>query len=360
MKSFRERRAWVVGLVSVLLLAAGVAGAFSIDRVPALRGVYSVEADFRDAAGVQPGNEVRVAGVRVGRVTDVSLTRNAARVEMELESDIQLPGDIRAAIKLKTLLGQKFIELNYPSGLVGEAPAGSLEGILFDGDVIPRDQTSIPYEIYQAANEGTDKLERIDKAALRRLIRVLSETVGTSRQELRRVLVSVAKAGKVLTPKSEQLTALLRHTESLTGDLAESDSDIDSILQRSSSVLNVLAERRRTLISLLAATADLSNHLGTLIRSSRGSIRVGVTDLNGILTLAEGELATIENALEELPRSLELFAQPLQFGRFAETHACTIISADTCSPSGSPTQPGLPNHGQQPGAEVAMKTPFLP
>ncbi len=71
MRSFRERSPWLVGIVSLILLSIGVTLAFSVNRFQVLRGVYSISADLQDAAGLQPGNEVRVAGVKVGRVTGI-------------------------------------------------------------------------------------------------------------------------------------------------------------------------------------------------------------------------------------------------------------------------------------------------
>src|SRR5919106_5693255 len=90
-RSFPERRPWLVGITSIALIAIGMGFAFSINRFEELRGVYSISADLEDAAGLQLGNEVRVAGVKVGRVTGVSLTARAARVEMEMANDIDIP-----------------------------------------------------------------------------------------------------------------------------------------------------------------------------------------------------------------------------------------------------------------------------
>ena len=339
----------------MVLIAAGVAGAFSINRFQSLRGVYSLSADVADAAGLQAGNEVRVAGVKVGTVKRVELAPDAARVDMEIQDDVLIPLESSLEVKLKTLLGQKFVDLQMPRAYLEAATAGAdpddaTEGYFEPGDVIPFDQTSIPFEIYQAANEGTAVLAEIDKKALRRLIEVLDETVGASKEELGRALDAVGDAGEVLAKNSGPLKQLLRQSAQLTGTLGESGSDIDGILLRSADVLNVLAERRATISSLLGATEDLAQNLGVLIRASKGSIEVGAADLNAVLALAAGELETIERGLAELGTAQEMFGQPLRFGRFVEGHVCSITTADTCVPKGSPEDPGLPVHGTEPGS----------
>lgn len=353
-RSFRERRAWLVGITCMVLIAAGVAGAFSINRFQSLRGVYSLSADVADAAGLQAGNEVRVAGVKVGNVKRVELTPDAARIDMEIQDDVRIPVESALEVKLKTLLGQKFVDLQMPRAYVeaaaaGEDPADVTDGFFEPGAVIPLDQTSVPFEVYQAANQGTAVLEKIDKKALRELIVVLDETVGASKEELGRALAAVGDAGDVLARNSAPLKRLLRESSELTGTLSASGADIDGILLRSADVLEVLAARRATISSLLVATDDLSRNLGVLIRASKGSIEVGVADLNAVLALAADEIETIERSLAELGTAQEMFGQPLRFGRFVEGHVCSITSADTCVPSGSPEEPGLPVHGTEPG-----------
>lgn len=353
MISFRERRPTLVGLVSIVLIAAGLLGAFSINHFQGLRGVYEISADLRDAAGLQSGNEVRVAGVKVGRVTDITLTDEAARIAMEIDSSVRLPNETRLEVKLKTLLGQKFIDLQYPRGYVAAAsgggdPSGTTSGYMAQGDVIPMSRTEIPFEMYQAANEGTAVLEEIDKPALRRMLNVVGETVTGSKEELGDALVALDKAAKVLGPKSEDISALLRSSRDVTETLAAEDADIEGILSRGANVLETLAERRQTLSSLLAATNDLTLDLGLLIRGARGDVDAGVADLNTLLAAVESETESLDAALAEFGTAQEMFGRPLKFGRFIEGHVCAVTTEDTCVPAGSPSDPRLPKRNTQP------------
>jgi phospholipid/cholesterol/gamma-HCH transport system substrate-binding protein len=353
MRSFRERRPWLVGIASIILLSLGIGLAFSVNKFEGLRGVYSISADLKDAAGVQAGNEVRVAGVKVGRVIGVTLRPHSARVEMEVQQDIRLPSETRVEVKLKTLLGQKFIDLEIPQNFVvsasgGNDPSAATARFLKDGDVIPKSQTTLPFEIYQAANEGTDAIAGIDKKALRRMIVVFGETVGTASGSLNHALKSLNAVGKVLEDKSPQISTLLRNTKDAAGVLAEGGQSLDGILTRSASVLKVLADRRTTTSSLLSAVNGLSKNLGFLIQVARGSISSSTRDLNSILVTAETRLATIERILRRLGVAQKMFAQPLSFGRFTEGAACAVTSEDTCRPEGSPEDPQIPQHNAQP------------
>jgi phospholipid/cholesterol/gamma-HCH transport system substrate-binding protein len=362
MRSFRERRAWLVGVITIALLASGVAFAFSINRFQAFRGVYGLSLELEDAAGVQPGNEVRLAGVRVGQVVGVELDPHAARVEIEVTRGTRLPAETRAEVKLKTLLGQKFVDLLLPGNYLraaagGGDPGGATSGYLRAGDVIPVSQTKIPFEIHQAATEGTAVLEEIDKEALRDLLAVLGRTVGASKDELGEALGALDRAGEVLGGKSREITDLLANLETVSGTLAESDEDIEALLARGAEVLEVLAARRVTISSLLAATTDFGENFGLLIQAIRGSVHAGTQDLSSILAVAEAELDAIGAALAELGASQELFGRPLTFGRFTEGHVCPVTSADSCIPHGSPESPGIPVSGVDPHVPHSFQGP---
>lgn len=358
MISFRERRAWFVGLVSTFVIAVGVFGAFSVNRFEGLRGVYAISADLNDAAGLQPGNEVRVAGVKVGTIKKVTLRSHAARIRMEIEDDIEIPRESRLEVKLKTILGQKFVDLQLPEAYLQASAAGSdpdavTDGYLKPGDVIPLAQTAVPFEIYEASTEGSALLEEIDKRALRKMLRVLGETVGTSQDEIGRALGGVDAAAEVLSGHSVGISRLLRNARRVTATLAGSDDELRGILSSSAEVLGVLAERRATISTLLAATNDLTRDLGLLIQVARAPVAAGLGDLDGLLAAVEGELAALDAALKEIGAAQELFGRPLSFGRFIEGHVCAITTEDTCVPHGTPEEPGLPVHGVQPSPGAA-------
>ncbi len=152
----------------------------------------------------------------------------------------------------------------------------------------------------------------------------------------------------MLGPKSKDISSLLRHSRTVTQTLGESDVEIEGVLERGASVLEVLARRRQTISTLLAATNDLSLNLGLLLRDARGSVNLATADLDSILLAVESETESLDAALAELGTAQEMFGRPLAFGKFVEGHACVVTSEDTCVPRGSPEDPGIPVHGVQP------------
>jgi len=94
-------------------------------------------AQFSDVAGLVEGDEVRIAGVRVGQVTGIGLSQDkekpVAVVELQVEKDVPLPAAVQATIRYRNLVGQRYISLTEGQGSAGRT--------LQANDLIPLKQT---------------------------------------------------------------------------------------------------------------------------------------------------------------------------------------------------------------------------
>ena len=133
MTPFRERNPVAVGAVSLVLLALLVVAALRADDLPVIGGGDSYHAMFTEAGGLAVDDEVRIAGVRVGRVDEIALDGDRVRVTFTVDDGADLGADTGAAIKVKTILGSMFLALE---------PAGG--GRLDEGATIPAARTSSP------------------------------------------------------------------------------------------------------------------------------------------------------------------------------------------------------------------------
>src|SRR5690606_30404818 len=129
MKSFQERNPLVLGAVGTALLAGVLVATVNYENLPLIGGGTTYQAEF---AGLAPTNEVRVAGIKVGEVTDVELAEDRVLVSFRV-SDAWIGNRTSAEIKIKTLLGQKYLAL-HPMG----------DAVLDPDDPIPLGRTTTP------------------------------------------------------------------------------------------------------------------------------------------------------------------------------------------------------------------------
>src|SRR5262245_2901558 len=110
-KPVRDRNPVTVAIVGIVLMVASALTALHADRLPVIGGGTSYTAHFAESAGLREGNEVRVAGVKVGQVTDVALDRDRVRVAFRVK-DAWVGSTSTVAISIKTLLGDKYLAVD--------------------------------------------------------------------------------------------------------------------------------------------------------------------------------------------------------------------------------------------------------
>ncbi len=320
-KNFRERSPAIVGIISIVAIAAATTFAFYIDRIPALKQAYELKAEFKDAAGLQAENQVRVAGVKVGTVEEIELAGDRVLVTMEIENGTEIPQDSYANIKLATLLGTKFIDL--------EAKSGG-EPFLAAGDVIPMDRTTVPYEIYQAANQGTGVLEELDGNALNAALRQLTKLTKEAEDEVGIALEGLNELGTGLNEKDEELRSLLSGSKELTALLADEGDELVRLIDASNDVLGSLAREREEIQSLLIATKQMAGTVTAVLRENRGNLDDILSDLHDALVVLERNVEHLDVAFEYAGPSARYFGSIFTQGRFGDIYSCAFVLTQTC------------------------------
>ena len=181
MKPFRERNPVKIGAVSIAVIALVILAAFKADSLPIIGGGTPYAADFTEAGGLKAGDAVRIAGVRVGKVSEVGLEDGHVKVDFKIKGDADFGTETGAAIKVQTLLGQMYLELQ---------PRGS--GQLKDGTEIPTTRTTSPYDVVEAFSGLADTAGKIDTDQLATALGTLADLTRTTPKSFQAALTGVA------------------------------------------------------------------------------------------------------------------------------------------------------------------------
>jgi phospholipid/cholesterol/gamma-HCH transport system substrate-binding protein len=311
MKSFRDRNPLQVGLISLAAMLALLLLVFSFKRLPFIARSYTLTAEFADAAGLSPENEVRVAGIKVGTVKKVSLGADRVLVALEIRNNVQIPSQSTAAISLKTILGTKFVTIDATK--TGQ-PLG-------DGDRIPLRRTSIPFEIYQIANTTVDLLTDVNGKQLNDAFDALAGVTADPNRNFARTLDGASKVLDTLGGKQDSIDTIIKKGDEILATLDASTPQITKILKHANVVLDVLAKRRGVVQQLLRNTDKLATQLGTLLRDKRPELDSILDDLHTTLQIVDASLGELQKALALLGPSTEAFARIVWTGRWA--NICT-------------------------------------
>jgi phospholipid/cholesterol/gamma-HCH transport system substrate-binding protein len=345
MKPFRERNPIVVGLVSITVLVVLMGFAFSLNRFTFFRGVYEVNADFADAAGLTPENEVRVAGLKVGKVKGVELAESTGgdvvdrvRVVMEIDSDIELGDTSEAEIKLKTILGQKFVDVVPKGG----APYAR------EDRIIPLDRTRIPFELYEVTNRAVDSVGRIDAKALNDALRELSTLFEDPNGNLGRALDGLSKASEGLKDREKEINGLLVDGGKVVEVLGSRSEALGRIFDSTSELLGALSARSDALRRFVRGSDSLARELSDLLKDTRADLDPALRDLHTTLTVVKKDLDPLEKAVEALGPSAKSFGRAFLQGHWGDIWLQSVLDL--------PIPPILPGGSASTSASTAAST----
>lgn len=319
---FRERNPIKVGVVSVAVLAVATVFAFSLNRFTFLRGVYTIQADFADAAGLTVENEVRVAGLKVGKVRSIELTNadgsnveDRVRVEMEISSGTDLGNATEAEIKLKTILGAKFIDI---------IPRGNAPYIRGDRR-IPLERTRIPFELYEVTNRAVGTLGEIDAKALNDALRELADLTEDPDGNLGRALQGLAKATEGLKERDADLEELVRSGGRLLETLGSRTEALGRIFDSGAELLGALSERRDALRTFVRGSDKVAAEVSDLLKSTRSDLDPALRDLHSVLQVVRKDLGPLEKAVAALGPSAKSFGRAFTQGQWGDIWLQTVL-----------------------------------
>jgi phospholipid/cholesterol/gamma-HCH transport system substrate-binding protein len=292
-KSFLERNAVVIGAIGIAAVLGGSAFALLVSG-GAFANTYSVSANFTDAAGIRPGDDVTVAGVDAGSVGDVAIEGDHVVVELKINHDVKMPADSQAEIVVETLLGKKSVNLT----------AGRSSDLLSEGDEIPINSTTTPVEVTDLSDASVTLMERSDAQALNKLMREVTLITKGKSNQLRMVIDGLAQVSQALASKRDELAGLIDSLDTLATTFAQKDRTIISIIDRYNVVLGNLAHRRDDLVTLLRNTDETSHQVASLVTRNRPALDNTLRDLHLALDVVNNHQLDLAAAIPYLDKSV--------------------------------------------------------
>ena len=289
-------------------------------------GTTSYQALFSDATGLLPGDDVRIAGVRVGEVETIDVAegprRALALVSFSVDSDRTVATSTRALIRYRNLVGQRYVALS--------EGAGSGRPLTENG-TLPLRQTQSALDLTVLFNGFKPLFAALNP-----------EDVNAFAMEVIKTLQG--EAGNV--------NSLLSHTASLTSTLADRDAVVGRTIDNLNAVLETVDERDRALSDLLlelqrfvsglaedreAIGASLTNIAGLaestagLVKDTRPAIREDVRELGEVTKTLDDHEKVVAGVLQRMPDKLNTITRTATYGSWFNFYLCDFTGRVTLS-----------------------------
>ncbi len=309
MKPFRERNPVVVGAISIAVLAIALVAAFRAQDLPLIGGGDTYYANFSEAGGIKVGDEVRIAGVRVGAVESIELDGDKVNVGFRIKTDSQFGPTSRADLKVKTLLGDMFLAIE---------PAGS--GQMAEGTTIPVERTSSPYDVVQAFEGLADTAGDINTDQLAQSLTTLADLSRNTPEEFQGALEGVSALSSNVAAKNDEINSLLKNLRRVSTVLDDRDQDIIELMEDSDVLFRALVARRDAVHRLLVSTTQLSQELTALVRDTRADLKPALESLEEVLDVLNKNEDNIDDSIRLMAPFYRVFANTLGSGPWFDTY----------------------------------------
>jgi phospholipid/cholesterol/gamma-HCH transport system substrate-binding protein len=305
-RSFRDRNPYAVGAISLLVIGAMTGLAFMVGLLHLLEHTYTMEGTFTQASGLRGGDDVKVAGVKVGRVTGVHADRQhgLVRVTWVVNDGVEILDDAKADIALETLLGAKYIRITHADD--GEQRFDKLPRAKrvipheeCGGDGLCVERTTTPEDIFDITREATERIEATDNDRLNQLIQQLAGITEGKHATVTDLINGIRDVSTAIAQRDGKLGELLDHSDHVAANLADKDQQLVRLIDASKTLLDFLVVRKQQLATALGEGSEAVADLGRVIDTNRASLDAILDDLGPVL-------ATVRNNLPDLNRALAI------------------------------------------------------
>ena len=306
---FRARNPVIIGAVSLAVIAALILAAFRAQDLPLIGGGDTYYAAFTEAGGLKANDEVRIAGVRVGKVEKVELAGDHVRATFRVDGGAEFGDETQAAIKVKTMLGAMYLALQ---------PAGG--GQLEEGAEIPVERTTSPYNVIDAFSGLAETSGKIDTDQLAESLTTLADLTRNTPEEFKAALDGVSRLSTNIAARDGQINSLLKNLERVSTVLNDRDQDIVGLMKDSEVLFRALVQRREAVHNLLVSTSTLSKELTALVQQSRADLKPALTHLDSVVQVLNKNEDNLDNSLRLMAPFYRVFANTLGNGPWFDTY----------------------------------------
>lgn len=280
LKSLRDVNHKLVAIVTVTALGAGCVFAFSAGQLHLFERGYTMSGEFSDAAGLKKGQDVRVAGVKSGRVTSVrpDFRRGRIIVTWHVNAGIDLGPKTRAEIQTTTLLGGRYLRLSGPvtKPYLADVPQARRR--------IPLSRTSVPFTVPDALEGAQNIVGKLDQKSIDKLLTEVNKIKSPGAQKLRRILVDIEQVSRTLNDSYPQIQRLIENSKTITGTLAGKEEELRQIIDASQVLLRALVRRRNELAATIGQGNRTVRTLSNVISRNRKQLDTLLDNLHLLTT----------------------------------------------------------------------------
>lgn len=306
----------IKSLVFTIVTVLATAVLASTIRNDAGGSAREYKAMFEDATSLNKGDDIRIAGVKVGTVSDIEVAdTRLAKVTFSVNDDVQLTSGTTAHLRFRNLVGQRYIALDLPA-----KPGTKLAA----GHNFDTDETEPALDLTMLFNGFQPLFKLLNPEDVNNLSSQIIAVFQGEGATVEGLLSSTASLTSTIAEKDQVIGDLITNLDNVLTTLNNPSDQLDTTITTLQQLVSGLAEDRTTIGSTIEGLGDLTTSVADLLDEGRKPLKDSIASLGDLSeNLADAE-PTIDKFLETLPTKLDRIGRTASYGSWVNFYLCSI------------------------------------
>ncbi|RJQ67156.1 MCE family protein [Pseudonocardiaceae bacterium YIM PH 21723] len=317
-----------LGVFSGISLLCGLV-VFNTLAQPVAGSTKDYSAEFTDVMGLTPGSDVRIAGIRVGRVTHVKMTGSHPTVDFEVTEDQFIPSNAEAAVRYADMLGARYITITRPPG---QAP-GELE----EDAVIPLARTQPALDLTDLLNGFKPLFTTLDRKQVNQLAGRITAVFQGEGGNINSLMTHLASVMGTLKNKDQVIGDVVTNLNTVIGTTAQYREDLKKLIGSMGTLAHEASANREQIGQAIDNTNQLTLTINDLFRKIHPNLNNEIRSLNTVTETLIGNQDKLNVALKDFPELLKNANRKTDYGSWMNIYICSLTIH---TPNGKSWTPG--------------------
>ncbi|MCU1448181.1 MAG: virulence factor Mce family protein [Acidimicrobiales bacterium] len=278
--------------------------AFTIGNIHLFEHTYTLTAKFDDATGLLPDDNVKVAGVVVGKVKGVKIDQGRADVSFNVKQSVKVPTDSTIAIRWRNLIGQRYLYL-YP---------GTAATVLKGGETVAKTRSVV--DVGELFNRLGPIIKAIDPKEVNTFLDAIVQALDGNGDKIRQSIDSLAVVAQSLGARDQAIGRLVDNVNTVAGAINDRDAQIRTVLDNLVLISQTFSQNTDVLNTAVTQLGDFSDNFGSLLANNQVQIDRIISSLNAVVSEVKVKLPVVDSILGGLDEAAKRLFTSSRYGEW--------------------------------------------
>jgi phospholipid/cholesterol/gamma-HCH transport system substrate-binding protein len=275
------------------------------------------KADFTSAQGLNIGDDVRIAGVRVGTVSGINIVRhNVAEVSFTVEKSHPLPSSAQIKLRYRNLVGQRYLDVSQGAGDSTKLQKPDVP--------IPTSRTTPPVDLTVLFAGFKPLFEGLDADQINKLSTAIIATLQGEGGSLETLFNLVGDLTNSLADRDQLIGQVIDNLNTVLDTLGQRDTELSNLIVQLQQFISGLANDRFTIGNALDGINKLTTNTAGLLTQVRAPLAKDIRDITGLVGVLNNNSGTLQFVINELPATIGPLVRTASYGSWFNFYLCSM------------------------------------